>query len=213
MNLSRISKYRSHKTLFSSIPLCSSRSSSNISKNQLIQRLASLDTDSKAKALHIKIPKTTFNPRFHAKTSETNYHPLISEDLYRWQFESRADSSQFILHESPISLHEDLHLGHFFNKTIKDIILRNKMMKGLRINSKMGFNCHGPVIENAALRKYSEETERSSLKVEEIREICKRYVNERFEDYVKRIRRWGIMTNISKAYLTTSLNFLMFRTY
>ena len=86
-------------------------------------------------------------------------------------------------------------------------------MNGLRLNSKMGFNCHGPFIENAPLRKYSEETERSSLKVEEIREICKRYVNERFEDYVKRIRRWGIMTNISKAYLTTSLNFLMFRTY
>ena len=200
MNLLRISKRK--QTLFSQFLSFQTRSSSN--NNSLIQKLSALDTDSKAKALHIKIPKTSFNPRFHAKSSETKYHPLISEDLYKWQNENRNDEKKFILHESPISLHEDLHVGHFFNKTVKDIILRNKIMKGMKVDAKMGFNGHGAVVENAALRKYTEEYERSGLKVEEIREICQKYVNERFEEYVRRVRRWGIMTDISKSYLTTS---------
>lgn len=172
--------------------------------------LTSLDTSSKSKALHINIPSTSFNPRFHAKTSETHYHPLISEDLYRWQQEIYSNCKEFFLHEAPVSLHEELHLGHFFNKTIKDIIMRNKMMQGNKINAVMGFNCHGPVIENAAIRKYTEETDRAKLSVENIRDICKRYVNERFEDYIKTIKRWGIMTDISKAYLTTSILYPFF---
>ena len=214
MNFFRISKITSsNKSLFFLPRNFLNTKDRKYSENSLVQKINTLDTDTKAKALHIKIPQTKFNPRFHAKTSEIQYHPMISEDLYRWQDEFRSDSNQFILHEAPISLHEELHLGHFFNKSIKDIILRKKLMQGFKINSVMGFNCHGPVIENAAIRKYVQEVERGNIGSNEIREICKKYVAERFDDYVKRIKRWGIMTDISKAYLTLSFLFILFYMY
>lgn len=175
------------------------------SNNPLINAMQELDPKAKSKALHIKLPKTAFNPRFHAKNSETLYHPKISLDLYRWQEEREGDIKDFFLHESPISLHEDLHLGHFFNKTIKDIILRMKIMKGFRVHSTLGFNCHGNSIENAALRKYTSESERVQLNVNDIRDLCKKYINENYEEYMKKIKRWGLMINPDKIYLTSSI--------
>lgn len=202
MNFLKISKFRKPKSLFF-LPIRTKTSEINTS----LEKLNNLDSSSKSKALHIKIPKTTFNPRFHAKSSETLYHPKISQELYQWQQNRDYDSNliEFNLHEAPISLHEDLHLGHFYNKTIKDFILRMKVMKGMKVNSMLGFNCHGNSIENAALRKYTHENERYALTVQEIRELCQKYINESFEEYIKKIKRWGIMTDVSKVYLTSSL--------
>lgn len=170
-------------------------SSTTPKKPSLLQIISSLDHKSKEKLLHVKIPRTNFNPRFHAKTTEVSYHPLISEGLYEWQLANKPESESFTLHEGPISLHEELHLGHFFNKTIKDIILRNRMMKGKKIDFRLGFNSHGQAIENAAMRKYRESNPVKELSEDEIREICQNYVKERLEDYLKKLKRWGLMTN------------------
>lgn len=203
MNFLKISKTKPKCFLFFSLK-CSKSST-----NTLINAMQTLDSNTKSKALHIKLPKTTFNPRFHAKSSETLYHPKISSDLYRWQ-EERGDKDikDFFLHESPISLHEELHIGHFFNKTIKDIILRMKIMKGFRVHSMLGFNCHGNSIENAALRKYTSESERFRLNNNDVRELCRKYINENYEEYMKKIRRWGLMINPDKIYLTASLSLI-----
>jgi len=111
----------------------------------------------------ISIPKTEFNPRFHAVTSETKYHPLITSQLYNWQLD-RGASKEWTILDLPMPVYGKLHVGHFYNKVIKDIINRYKMLKGHKINysignckkkmfHEIGFNCHGLVIENVALRK------------------------------------------------------------
>jgi len=53
-----------------------------------------------------------------------------------------------------MQVYERLHLGHFYNKVIKDTINRYKLLKGHKIDFAMGFNCHGMIIENMALQEH-----------------------------------------------------------
>jgi len=48
--------------------------------------------------------------------------------------------------------YNDLHIGHFVNKTLKDIANRYKLLLGHQIDFKLGFNCYGILVENEALR-------------------------------------------------------------
>jgi isoleucyl-tRNA synthetase len=90
--------------------------------------------------LQFSIPKTEFNPRFHAAASETQYHPLTTSYLYNWQ-KQRETKKNWNIHDLPMMVHERLHVGHFYNKTIKDVINRYKVLKGFKVDFSMG-NIH-----------------------------------------------------------------------
>jgi len=152
--------------------------------------------------LNINIPTTTFNPRFHASTSETKYHPLTTSYLYNWQ-QNMSTSRTWRIHDLPMLVYEKLHLGHFYNKVVKDTINRYKLLKGHKIDFTLGFNCHGMIIENLALQDHiNKEKVVKSFNETEIREISRNYVTERLKEYVSEIHRWGIMVDFKTCYTT-----------
>ena len=70
-------------------------------------------------------------------------------------------------------MHNDLHIGHFYNKvyiyilyiiyikiliwknkTMKDIICRYKLLRGYKIYNTCGFESFGIKIEHAAMTRY-----------------------------------------------------------
>lgn len=72
--------------------------------------------------------------------------------LYQWQrkqFGSTAE--EFVLHDGPPYANGDLHMGHAINKILKDIILRNHIIKGRRVHYRPGWDCHGLPIELKAI--------------------------------------------------------------
>lgn len=99
---------------------------------------------------YLRVPKTSFNPRFHPCTSEPSLHPLLSSSLYKFQSQ-QPSSREWRVKEVPLYVHENLHMGHFFNKTLKDINNRYKMMQDWKIDYKLTFGLTGKLIENAAL--------------------------------------------------------------
>jgi len=69
-------------------------------------------------------------------------------------------------------------------------------LNGKKIEYKVGFHCHGPLVENAAMRDILERTKELKLHSDsEIREICKDYTFEKLKEYVITMSRWGIMTD------------------
>jgi len=79
------------------------------------------------------------------------------------------------------------HLGHFYNKVIKDVANRFKLMKGHRIHFVPGFDCYGSHIEEMAMKQ--PDVGRVSFKVEEegeeeedaalqVRRKCREFVKE-----------------------------------
>ena len=95
-------------------------------------------------------------------TGELKYHPLITSSLYNWQI-SRSSSREWTILDLPIPVYDKLHIGHFYNKVIKDITNRYKLLKGYKVNFPigtlknkiqcLGFNCHGLIAENIAIRE------------------------------------------------------------
>jgi isoleucyl-tRNA synthetase len=57
----------------------------------------------------------------------------------------------WVIHDGPPFASGKAHLGHLYNKTLKDIINRYKLLRGYRVHFIPGFDCHGTNIEDAAL--------------------------------------------------------------
>lgn len=99
----------------------------------------------------LKLPSTTFPLR--------PKHPVVTNSgrekaLYEWQ-KSRDDATgEYILHDGPPYANGDLHMGHALNKILKDIIVRQNILKGKRVTWVLGWDCHGLPIELKALQKH-----------------------------------------------------------
>lgn len=77
-------------------------------------------------------------------------------ELYKWQQEHHplaGSGKQFRLHDGPPYANGKLHIGHFLNKILKDVINRHRLMNGDRIDFTPGWDCHGLPIEQKAISK------------------------------------------------------------
>ena len=64
------------------------------------------------------------------------------------RFATRAPGRpKYILHDGPPYANGNIHLGHAFNKTLKDFIVRSKTMAGFDSPYVPGWDCHGLPIE------------------------------------------------------------------
>jgi isoleucyl-tRNA synthetase len=62
----------------------------------------------------------------------------------------------FVLHDGPPFTNGDVHIGTALNKTLKDMTLRYKAMRGFRTPYVPGWDCHGLPIEQKVARELQE---------------------------------------------------------
>jgi isoleucyl-tRNA synthetase len=67
--------------------------------------------------------------------------------LYEAMQKKRAGAPVFILHDGPPFTNGDVHIGTALNKTLKDVTVRYKSMRGFRAPFVPGWDCHGLPIE------------------------------------------------------------------
>ena len=94
-----------------------------------------------------------FLPRTKFKVKRPHVLKNIIKDnewLYNYQ---KNRQKNFLLHDGPPYANGNLHMGHFLNKILKDVINRYKLMLGYSIDYKPGWDCHGLPIELKALKK------------------------------------------------------------
>jgi len=77
------------------------------------------------------MPNTEFEMKGNLGTKE----PLIQKrwaeiDLYNKVLEKNKDNTPFVLHDGPPYANGNIHIGHAFQKTLKDFVLRSKTMAG-----------------------------------------------------------------------------------
>ncbi len=56
---------------------------------------------------------------------------------------SQNKGPEFVLHDGPPYANGDIHLGHLLNKTLKDVIVKHRLLKGYKVNYRPGWDCHG----------------------------------------------------------------------
>ena len=72
----------------------------------------------------LNLPKTKFPMRANACKREPEIRLQSMSKLYRWQKRNHALNKSFVLHDGPPFANGDLHMGHFLNKVLKDIMNR-----------------------------------------------------------------------------------------
>ena len=126
-------------------------------------------------------------------------------DLYNRVLEKNKGKTPFILHDGPPYANGNIHIGHAFQKTLKDFVLRYKSMNGFYVPYIPGFDTHGLPIENEVIKKG---VNRKEVPRADFRKVCREYAQSQIEKQTEQFKRLGILGEWNKPYVTMSNDFV-----
>lgn len=152
------------------------------------------------------MPKTDFEMRGNLGVREPLIQAKWAEmDLYKKVLEMNKDNEPFILHDGPPYANNNIHIGHAFQKTLKDFVLRYQTMSGKYVPYIPGWDTHGLPIENEVTKKG---VNRKELSRSEFRKICREYAISQVEVQKAQFKRIGILGDWDNPYLTLDKTFI-----
>ncbi len=142
---------------------------------------------------------------FPMKASLPEREPLMLErwaqmKLYERIQENTAGRKTFILHDGPPYANGHLHIGHAVNKTLKDIVIKSKVLSGFASAYVPGWDCHGLPIELNVEKKIAKSG--LSVKPKDFREQCREYANSQIEIQREEFKRLGVFADWDNPYTT-----------
>ena len=99
----------------------------------------------------ISLPDTAFpmrgdlpkrEPDMLKRWQDMNWYEAIRE-------KTGSREKKFVLHDGPPYANGSIHIGHAVNKTLKDIVVKSKLLSGFDAPYVPGWDCHGLPIELA----------------------------------------------------------------
>src|SRR3954451_7002217 len=154
----------------------------------------------------LNLPRTTFDMKANLPVAEPKM--LASweqENLYHQIRAARAGRPTYILHDGPPYANGNIHLGHVFNKTLKDFIVKSKTMAGFDSPYVPGWDCHGLPIEIKVDSELG--SKKAKMSAVEIRQACRRYASKYVELQKKDFQRLGIFGQWDDPYLTMTAKY------
>ncbi|MBQ9021793.1 MAG: isoleucine--tRNA ligase [Eggerthellaceae bacterium] len=122
-------------------------------------------------------------------------------DIYHKVLEKNADGEPFILHDGPPYANGPIHIGHAFNKILKDFVNKTHAQQGYFTPYIPGWDCHGQPIEHEVEKKLGTE-KMNQMSQAEIRELCRQWA-EKFVDVQREgFKRLGVNADWDRPYLT-----------
>ena len=145
----------------------------------------------------LNLPTTDFPIRANPKLED----PLLldrweKEALYQKAFLCNKGAEKFILHDGPPYANGPIHLGHAYNKILKDIVTKSRRMMGYHVPVTPGWDCHGLPIE----LKVSQEN--PGLERGAVKKACRTYAQGWIEEQKKEFIKLGVLMNWEKPYTT-----------
>ena len=96
----------------------------------------------------LNLPHTDFPIRANAAVEDPELLARWQrDDLYRASFDHNAGNIKYILHDGPPYANGPIHLGHAYNKILKDMQTKSRRMMGYHVPVIPGWDCHGLPIE------------------------------------------------------------------
>src|SRR5258708_34209897 len=94
------------------------------------------------------------------------------QDIYAQVRKAREGRPPYILHDGPPYANGHIHLGHAYNKILKDIVGKSYRMSGYHVPIRPGWDCHGLPIELKVTQQQPE------LKSTDIKKACRVYAQQ-----------------------------------
>lgn len=122
-------------------------------------------------------------------------------DIYSRVLAKNANNPTYILHDGPPYANGPLHMGHAFNKVLKDIIVKYKSQRGFYAPYVPGWDCHGQPIEHMVETTLGQE-KMAKISQPTLRKLCRdwaaRFVDVQREGFI----RLGVTGDWHNPYLT-----------
>lgn len=147
-------------------------------------------------------PTTDFAMRANLAENEPKRLAWWEEiDIYHKVLEHNAAGEPFVLHDGPPYANGPIHIGHAFNKILKDFVNKSHAQRGYFTPYIPGWDCHGQPIEHEVEKKLGTE-KMNALSQAKIRELCRQWA-EKFVDIQREgFKRLGVNADWEWPYLT-----------
>ncbi len=125
-------------------------------------------------------------------------------DIFKKSIANRDGKREYVFYDGPPFATGLPHFGHFVPSTIKDIIPRYQTMKGMKVERRFGWDCHGLPVENLIEKELglNSKTDIEKFGIAAFNEACRssvlRYVRE-WEQTITRLGRWVDFSNDYKT--------------
>ena len=145
--------------------------------------------------------------------------PELEEEILKfWQkkkiFEKSIRQSRrrpiFSFYDGPPFATGLPHYGHILATAIKDTVIRYWVMKGYRVERRVGWDCHGLPVENLIEKELGTKTKRDieeKIGLEKFNQACRDSVFRCVDDFQKTLRRVGRWADYSNAYTTMDTDY------
>jgi isoleucyl-tRNA synthetase len=122
-------------------------------------------------------------------------------DLYHRALEQNRGNDTYILHDGPPYANGPIHIGHAFNKVLKDIIVKYKSQRGFFSPYVPGWDCHGQPIEHMVETKLGPE-KMAKIDQPTLRRLCRDWARENIDLQREGFKRLGVLGEWDDPYLT-----------
>lgn len=150
----------------------------------------------------VLVPHTAFTKIMMPKDREA----LEMRYIARWDAErvaARANTTdgptdgEFVLEDGPPFANGPLHLGHAFNKVLKDMICKSRRMMGKTARLRLGWDCHGLPIELKVAASLPPDATAADL-VTNCRAFAQHWINVQRDQ----VRRLGVLADAADEWST-----------
>jgi isoleucyl-tRNA synthetase len=150
----------------------------------------------------LNLPKTDFPIRPNAKVDD----PVLlarwaQEELYAKAFIKNKGNEKYILHDGPPYANGNIHLGHAYNKILKDILTKAYRMAGYHAPVTPGWDCHGLPIEHKVVQQTP------GLTPIEIKKACRAYAQQWIDIQREEFKRLGVVMDWDNPYITMNYRY------
>ncbi|OFX02585.1 MAG: isoleucine--tRNA ligase [Alphaproteobacteria bacterium RIFCSPHIGHO2_12_FULL_63_12] len=150
------------------------------------------------------LPETEFPMRAGLPKVEPEFlKAWEAADLYGQLRKASAGRTKYVLHDGPPYANGHLHMGHAFNKILKDLVVRSRQMMGFDSNYVPGWDCHGLPIEWKVEEDFraNNRTKRDVPKAE-FRAACRAYAERWVAIQREEFKRYGGVGDWDHPYTT-----------
>ena len=146
----------------------------------------------------LNLPDTPFPMRGDLPKREPAWVKAWTEGgTYQRLRDARHGAPLFVLHDGPPYANGQLHIGHAFNKILKDMIVKSRQLAGFDARYVPGWDCHGLPIENAIEKLYGR-----ALPRDEVQTKSRAYATEQIAQQMADFQRVGVLGDWERPYRT-----------
>lgn len=150
----------------------------------------------------MNLPRTDFPMRGNLPKNEPKrLETWEREGLYRKVLEKNADGTPFVLHDGPPYANGPIHIGHAFNKILKDFVNKSHAQRGYFTPYIPGWDCHGQPIEHMVEKTLGPE-KMAETSLPQLRQLCREWATKYVDIQREGFKRLGVNADWEHPYLT-----------